>query len=526
MPHTGKPSKACQVCKQRHLKCDETRPACLNCIKARRICPGYTEGLDLVLRDQNQIVKAKSDRRQKDKLKRTGTQSFLFAPGDVSSPDSLVVYSSLPESQDFYAHTFFVSGYVTVRRDPRAEHGFLEILPYFFHKLPSNSALSFAFAAVAHCYFGAWQPAIRNAHQLTVQKNYTMALGALQTALRDPRECVSDEILMAVCLLAFFEDTIGVLMSWKRAEDHIKGATALIKQRRSSTMTNDLSKWLLIAVRHTIVRNPGQSHRVILMRAQVANALATEIPVQEAPELWQDPDHMPYNTATLLNGMCLQAANVLADAAQWVSSDTSDDSSDNRRTEILLRARFVDSRLATWPSLVPQDWWPVPVEQRVIPQEILDAGVYGDHCDIYPDTTICDTWLIWRSTRLRLFALIADFDQAESKHNAVLQCQAAADDIFAAVPFMLGSKCMPADMFDTVFKYPCLPGKTVSLDHYHSAAAFGGHVLFSPLTAILERTRHLRPDQVQFAAEQIQRLGRLYDVHMPEQRSPTLHGPP
>lgn len=37
-------------------------------------------------------------------------------------------------------------------------------------------------------------------------------------------------------------------------EDHVKGATALIKQRRSSTMKSDLSKRLLIAVRHHIVQ--------------------------------------------------------------------------------------------------------------------------------------------------------------------------------------------------------------------------------------------------------------------------------
>ncbi|KAI4177323.1 MAG: hypothetical protein LQ346_007697, partial [Caloplaca aetnensis] len=235
------------------------------------------------------------------------------------------------------------------------------------------------------------------------------------------------------------------------------------------------------------------------------------MPVQEVPELWQDPEQMPYNPATLLNGMRLQAANVLADASQWLSLNNSDDRSDERRTEILSRAKFVDSRLATWPSLMPRDCWPVPVERRVIPQEIIDAGLHGDHCDIYPDTTICDTWLMWHSTRLQLFGLIADVSEAELKHNAVRSCQQGANDIFAAVPFMLGSKTMPADMFDTGFKYPCLPGKTVSVDHYHSAAAFGGHLLFSPLTAILERTRHLRPDQAQFALQQIQRIGRLYD---------------
>lgn len=60
-------------------------------------------------------------------------------------------------------------------------------------------------SAVAHCYFGAWEPAIRDAERTEVQKFYIKALGALKLALRDPQECVSDEVLVAVCLLAFLE---------------------------------------------------------------------------------------------------------------------------------------------------------------------------------------------------------------------------------------------------------------------------------------------------------------------------------
>lgn len=90
-------------------------------------------------------------------------------------------------------------------RDPRAEHSFLELLPLLFHKLPSNSVLSLSLATLSHCYFGAWEPAIRNVEHPVVQANYTKALRALQMALQEPQECVSDEVLMSVCLLAFFE---------------------------------------------------------------------------------------------------------------------------------------------------------------------------------------------------------------------------------------------------------------------------------------------------------------------------------
>lgn len=154
------------------------------------------------MRDQNQVAKAAAERSYHHPSKARRTQS---RESTSATPKTLTVYSSIPESQDFYAHTFFVTAYVTAPRDARAEHGFLELLPLLFNKLPTNSALSSSLAAVAHCYFGAWEPAIRNAEHVAVQRNYINALRALQLALRNPQDCVSDEVLMAVCLLAFFE---------------------------------------------------------------------------------------------------------------------------------------------------------------------------------------------------------------------------------------------------------------------------------------------------------------------------------
>ncbi|KAI4141195.1 MAG: hypothetical protein LQ341_003578, partial [Variospora aurantia] len=456
----------------------------------RRVCPGYTEGLDLVLRCQNQVAKAGAERRHKHlQPRRSGSPESILSNRSSSSPTSLVIYTPLPESQDFYAHAFFVSCYVKARRDPRTEHGFLELLPSFFDKLPSSSAFSLSLSAVAHCYFGAWEPAIRDAERTEVQNLYIKALRALQLALRDPQECVSDEILVAVCLLAFLEDTISALMSRTRMEDHVKGATALIKQRRSSTMKSDLSKRLLIAVRHHII----------------TNALATGMHVQEVSEVWQDPEQLPSNPATLLDAMSLQAANVLAAAAKHANSKPSD----KVRSDLLLRARTVASRLEIWPSLVPQEWWPVSFARESIPQEIAEAGLHGDHCDMYHDTSVCDTWLTWRSTCLRVFALIADYEQGEAKSDAVLQLQQTVDDIFAAVPFMLGSK-----------------SQMVPLHHYHSAAAFGGLTLWPPLKTIMDHVRHLRSNQILFLGQQIKRIGTLYDVRNPDRGSSHRGGSP
>ncbi|KAL8709800.1 MAG: hypothetical protein Q9220_005586 [cf. Caloplaca sp. 1 TL-2023] len=501
MPHTGKPSGACQTCKSRHVKCDETRPACLRCVKIKRTCPGYTEGLDLVLRDQNQVAKANTERRLKVSPKRRTENPA--SSNDSASPQNLNIESPMVESQDFYAHGFFVSAYVLGQRDPRTDHGFLELLPSFFGKMKSNSVLSSSLAVVSHCYFGAWEPAIRNIETIVVQRNYAKSLNTLQLALRSRQDCLTDEVLMAVCLLNFFESTVRTIMSRPRSDQHVNGALALVKQRRSSTMTSDVSKRLLIAVRHEIV----------------SAALANSTFVDESPEVWDDPDDMPYNPATLLDFICLEAANTLAAAAELISSTQTDNKSDDDAalSSILGRANAGDARFSSWPSHIPQEWTPVSLPRKLIPQEIIDAGVHGDHCDIYSYTSVCNTWNSWRAAYIKTLVLLADYDQTTAKRGIVLHIQQLADDVLASIPFLLGSKVKPADMYDMDIVYPCLPGKTVSASHYQSAAAFGGSTLWAPMRAILDFMHYMREDQIQFTMRQFRRLGTLYDARMTKQ---------
>lgn len=300
----------------------------------------------------------------------------------------------------------------------------------------------------------------------------------------------------------------------------MKGAMALIKQRRSRTMTSELSKRLLIAARHSIVRCPSQPDYAPLIRVQVSNALATSMPVPEASEIWQDPERMPYNPATLLDAMRVPVANLLAATAVHASPGQRESLSDKARFEIVSRAKAVYATFESWPSLVPQDWWPIRLQRKLIPQQVIDAGLHGDHCDLYPHTSVCGTWLVWRTSRVRILSLIVDFDQSDSKNDVLPQIQQTADDILASVPFMLGSKSDPAGMYETKFVYPCLPGQTVPVGHYHCAAAFGGLTLWLPLRILLENLRHLRDDQIQFSVQQVRRLGRLYDIRMPNQENP------
>ncbi|KAL9035179.1 MAG: hypothetical protein Q9180_004998 [Flavoplaca navasiana] len=515
MPYTGKPSGACQICKQRHVKCDETRPACLKCIKAKRICPGYIEGLDLVLRDQNQVAKAGAERRQKARAQKiylnasssaslsassSRSESSTSSSSSASSPftdDGLIVYSSLAESRDSYAHTFFVSAYVLGPRDIRTDHGFLELLPYLFDKLPSDPVLSSSLAVLCHCYFGAWNPSIRNAENFEVQQSYSKALSALRYALKNPRHCVTDELLMAVCILNFFEYTTSALTSRPREDHHVDGATALVKQRGSKKMKSDLSKRLLIAVRHDIVNK----------------ALSRSKPVDDAPEIWDDPsEDMPYNPATSLDFIGRDTANLIAKAAEHGLPPNSYPLDNQIHTNILLEAEALDARYAQWAEEVPTEWLPFSVPRDSIPQEVLDAGVNNHYCHIYSHTSVCSTWNAWRVQRMRILGLLADYQEIESKADAILHIQRLADDIHASIPYMLGNKVKPGGMHDMDYVYPSIPGHSVPASHYPTAAAYGGLNLWVPMRAILDYRRYMRGDQILFTVQQFHRIMKLYDV--------------
>lgn len=56
MVFCGKPSKGCGQCRSRKIRCDQVRPACSQCTKANRECPGYRDELSLLFRDESQQV--------------------------------------------------------------------------------------------------------------------------------------------------------------------------------------------------------------------------------------------------------------------------------------------------------------------------------------------------------------------------------------------------------------------------------------------------------------------------------------
>lgn len=73
MVYCGKPSKGCGECRSRKIRCDQAQPACSQCTRAKRDCPGYRDQLALMFRDESKSVvrKAVASSTHKNKQERS-----------------------------------------------------------------------------------------------------------------------------------------------------------------------------------------------------------------------------------------------------------------------------------------------------------------------------------------------------------------------------------------------------------------------------------------------------------------------
>lgn len=105
--------------------------------------------------------------------------------------------------------SFFVSTFVIYPRDTKADRGFLEHLPYLFGELRVGSPLSLALTAASRILYSKWERKRKDVETFSYP-DYGLALESTRRALEDPVESMTDQTLMAVCLLGFYEVSMEV----------------------------------------------------------------------------------------------------------------------------------------------------------------------------------------------------------------------------------------------------------------------------------------------------------------------------
>lgn len=89
-------------------------------------------------------------------------------------------------------------------RDSQSDHGIIELLPYLFSNLRVDSPLSLTLTAVSFILFGKWERKLKDVELYNLPR-HGKAIEATRIAVQDPIQSTSDETLMAVCLLGFYE---------------------------------------------------------------------------------------------------------------------------------------------------------------------------------------------------------------------------------------------------------------------------------------------------------------------------------
>ncbi len=286
-----------------HQQCDQVVPECSQCVKSKRHCPGYRDRLDLIFRNESQLVVRKArDRKASDKpkmatrphTKRELLKDSLATLEELESANSdakkfeliqptgiddtrwdlsFVPPATIASSFKEYAVGFFFARYVL-------SHG--QMLRGYFEYLPSSYGQTDPAGPLTSCITSVGLAGLSNILQSKelmeeAEREYTVALRSTNAALRSSRDATTDSTLISVMLLGLYEtltfESQRSVMSWK---EHLDGATMLLRLRgrqqfRTYTglrIFQQLNSTILISCLHQAVPVPPD---IVALRAYATN---------------------------------------------------------------------------------------------------------------------------------------------------------------------------------------------------------------------------------------------------------------
>lgn len=233
------PSRGCHNCRQRRIKvfhaphfyaldqtntaqCDQKVPACGQCTKKKKTCPGYRSEADIIFRVENDhaasLVAGRKSRRRSSPPPQAHS-SAQPSPGPViqdpaelakSTGTSVISYEKLVQPPNFRtllptvgerASCFFIANYILQSSD--ISYGFMEYLPPLVG-YKSGGMLS----TVIECLgLAAMSNLAGSQSQATIaaRRRYGEALAMVNRALQTPHMITEDQTLLSVMLLGVYE---------------------------------------------------------------------------------------------------------------------------------------------------------------------------------------------------------------------------------------------------------------------------------------------------------------------------------
>ncbi|KAF2200460.1 hypothetical protein GQ43DRAFT_373758 [Delitschia confertaspora ATCC 74209] len=535
MVYTGKPSRGCQTCKTRRIKCDEKRPICSQCKKSSRTCPGYMDEFDLVFRNETVVQERKAKKtclspkggsqRSLSSLSESSSFEFVLEPSPPTHKETassrrrtrrdLTTFQLVPSSPqtssqayvwklanclpptlntvpEVEATAFFFRNFVSLPRKADSMRGYLELLVPLYNRASSSSSLHLATTAVALAACGLYpgrQPLLREA-----ASTYGKALRRVNEDLADPVMSKADETVLAILLFSLYETVSSPnkdsMMAWA---NHVDGAVALTKSRGDEQFKNPMSYAVFRAVRTMMITSCVQRSK----------------PVESFPSRhgWIGDVEQQHeeNVANRLTLICIDLPAIRVRATTLHNHPPRTEALIDEARSLIEFARMVDENLLIWSRTLSSDWqyqtatmvYNIPDDLHVSPewpgpQHVYEsmhiASIINDYrvCRIFCQSVIiaCSTWLNPSEINPKI---------TEDYIKSTYIIQQMVDDIAACVPYHMNS-----DMHVT--------SQQLGQDRT-AAEALGGYFLVWPLyvAANAEGVSQMQKDWLQ---------GRLFYIGM------------
>ena len=227
------------------VQCDERRPGCRQCEKSKKECPGYDRGNGTIsfldqtpsFSDQSRALQRSSTKStssasgsQKSSPETSQGQLKQKKPARNSTSQSIVPFSKddfgtmavkpntsdiilanefiplgLPQDPEQQALAFFMTKFANTSTAVSGEiwGGCLEALPGLLEQASIDSPLTAAAATTAMGSI-AWSPGCAEFKPQSLSR-YVTALNRINDAIKDPVQSQTDNVLMAVLMLGFYE---------------------------------------------------------------------------------------------------------------------------------------------------------------------------------------------------------------------------------------------------------------------------------------------------------------------------------
>ncbi|KIW77983.1 hypothetical protein Z517_07816 [Fonsecaea pedrosoi CBS 271.37] len=388
------PSKGCELCRKRKVKCDEGRPGCLKCARLKQKCPGYRNLDQVRIRDESDRVARRCRQEENSSMVWASSQTAIASlqnntPASrkeylaISRQQPVTIARSLsPSSHDLGANFFFVK---YSPKDCTFNNHHAWLTKSYFDQGPNN-VLRKVIEAVGMAGLSNVFDASHIKSQARAQ--YSAALASMQKALHDPIQAVSDTTFMALMLLAFFEtincEALDRCPEWVA---HIRAGAAVLELRGQDQFSSERGGMLYVQFRSYLLLACMQEN------VAVPNALVKATFNFQTGTLRQNWQRANIASPGSITEICFRLANLRAAMKDQGAIDPQ---------AIRATALEIDADLETWRAGLPPSWKYTTVSMSDAANDTHFAG----KMHVYPNLWIAEAWNSWRAARILVNQLI------------------------------------------------------------------------------------------------------------------------